>query len=192
MLMAAAVAAPPSPKTQAKAAASLVEAGTSGDGQEELGPSGDKKRKSRKKKDPAAPKKALTAYLVFINGKRDQVIKEHPEADLKDQVGLQLLLCAFPSCLSFWRMVREKQPSRPGQKAASAQLYTLVIHSLPGQQSHVSVNIYCYHGAGAATSCALAADQSSRQGGLRSHCLCRQGQVIVWSSAASVLSVQAV
>lgn len=90
MLMAAAVAAPPSPKTQAKAAASLVEAGTSGDGQEELGPSGDKKKRIRKKKDPAAPKKALTAYLVFINGKRDQVVKEHPEADLKDQVGLQL------------------------------------------------------------------------------------------------------
>jgi len=118
MLMAAAVAAPPSPKTQAKAAASLVEAGTSGDGQEELGPSGDKKRKSRKKKDPAAPKKALTAYLVFINGKRDQVIKEHPEADLKDQVGLQLLLCAFPSCLSFWPMVREKQPSRHRSKSS--------------------------------------------------------------------------
>ncbi|DBA70283.1 TPA: hypothetical protein ACH3X2_012180 [Trebouxia sp. C0005] len=83
-----AVAAPPRPDPQAKAAASLVEAGTSGDGQEELGPSGDKKRRSRRKKDPAAPKKALTAYLVFINGKRDQVVKEHPEADLKDQVRL--------------------------------------------------------------------------------------------------------
>ena len=34
-----------------------------------------------------AAKKALTAYLVFINAKREQVIKEHPEADLKDQVG---------------------------------------------------------------------------------------------------------
>ncbi|DBA79906.1 TPA: FACT complex subunit, variant 2 [Trebouxia sp. C0004] len=83
-----AVAPPPSPRTKAQAAASLVEASTSGGGQEELDPSGDKKRKSRKKKDPAAPKKALTAYLVFINGKRDQVIKEHPEADLKDQVRL--------------------------------------------------------------------------------------------------------
>ena len=84
------MAAPPSPETKAQAAASLVEAGTSGDGQEELGPSGEKKKRMRKRKDPAAPKKALTAYLVFINGKRDQVVQEHPEADLKDQVGLQL------------------------------------------------------------------------------------------------------
>ncbi|DBB17636.1 TPA: hypothetical protein ACH3X3_002680 [Trebouxia sp. C0006] len=83
-----AVAAPSSPQTKAQAAASLIEAGTSGDGQEELGPGGDKKKRMRKKKDPAAPKKALTAYLVFINGKRDQVVKEHPEADLKDQVRL--------------------------------------------------------------------------------------------------------
>ena len=90
MLTAAAVAAPSSPETKAKAAASLVEAGTSGHGQEELGPGSDKKRRVRKRKDPAAPKKALTAYLVFINGKRDQVVKEHPEADLKDQVDLQL------------------------------------------------------------------------------------------------------
>ena len=82
--------APPSPETKAQAAASLVEAGTSGDGQEELGPSSEKKKRMRKRKDPAAPKKALTAYLVFINGKRDQVVQEHPEADLKDQVGLQL------------------------------------------------------------------------------------------------------
>lgn len=83
-----AVAVPFSPKTQAQAAASLVEAGTSGDGQEELGPSSEKKKRIRKRKDPAAPKKALTAYLVFINGMRDQVVKEHPEADLKDQVRL--------------------------------------------------------------------------------------------------------
>ena len=34
-----------------------------------------------------AAKKALTAYLILINAKRQQVIKEHPEADLKDQVG---------------------------------------------------------------------------------------------------------
>ena len=80
-------AAPSSPQTKARAAASLVEAGTSGEGQEELDASGEKKKKSRRKKDPAAPKKALTAYLVFINAKREQVIKEHPEADLKDQVG---------------------------------------------------------------------------------------------------------
>ena len=84
------MAAPSSPQTKPQAAAFLIEAGTSGDGQEELGPSGDKKKRIRKKKDPAAPKKALTAYLVFINGKRDQVVKEHPEADLKDQVGRQL------------------------------------------------------------------------------------------------------
>ena len=77
-------------QTTAQAAASLIEAGTSGDGQEELGPGGDKKKRMRKKKDPAAPKKALTAYLVFITGKRAQVVKAPPEADLKDQVGLQL------------------------------------------------------------------------------------------------------
>ncbi len=100
------MAAPPSPQTKAQAAASLIEAGTSGDGQEELGPSGDKKKRIRKKKDPAAPKKALTAYLVFINGKRDQVIKEHPEADLKDQVGLQL--DKKRKGYAFWRQFNEK------------------------------------------------------------------------------------
>ena len=89
-------AAPSSPQTKARAAASLVEAGTSGEGQEELDASGEKKKKSRRKKDPAAPKKALTAYLVFINAKREQVIKEHPEADLKDQVGFpEATPCCF-------------------------------------------------------------------------------------------------
>ncbi len=112
MLTAAAVAAPSSPETKAKAAASLMEAGTSGDGQEELGPGGDKKRRSRKRKDPAAPKKALTAYLVFINGKRDQVVKEHPEADLKDQVGLQLE--KENKGYAFWRQFNETPSVIPG------------------------------------------------------------------------------
>jgi len=185
------VAAPPSPQTKAQAAASLVEAGTSGDGQEELGPSGDKKKRSRKRKDPAAPKKALTAYLVFINGKRDQVVKEHPEADLKDQVGLQLEkrrkcyicrrqfngkpsiipgcpcgafttdVCFPPSAYLFGEWCEESNHLCTGQAAASAQLCALTIHSLHGQQSHVSMSKYCLHGAGAAVSCALAADQSS-------------------------------
>lgn len=83
-----AVVAPSSPKATAQAAASLVEAGTSGEGQEHLDSNGEKKKKTRKKKDPAAPKKALTTYLVYINGKRPQVVREHPEADLKDQVGV--------------------------------------------------------------------------------------------------------
>ena len=77
--------APSNPQTYAQAAASLVEAGTTGEGLETEA-EGKKERRSRRKKDPAAPKKALTAYLVFINSKRDQIIKEHPTADLKDQV----------------------------------------------------------------------------------------------------------
>lgn len=68
---------------QAHQAASLLDAGTSGEGQEA---DGKKEKRARRKKDPAAPKKALTGYLVYINSKREQVIKEHPEADLKDQV----------------------------------------------------------------------------------------------------------
>ena len=77
--------APSSPKAQAQAATSVVETGTSDKGQD-VDVSGDKSRKGRKKKDPAAPKKALTGYLVYINSKREQVIKEHPEADLVEQV----------------------------------------------------------------------------------------------------------
>ena len=76
--------APASPRTQGLAAASVAEAGTS-DKAQDLETTGDKKR-TRKKKDPAAPKKALTGYLVYINNKREQVIKEHPEADLVEQV----------------------------------------------------------------------------------------------------------
>lgn len=74
-----------SPQTHAQAAASLAEAATRGEGQEGEG-EGKKEKRTRKKKDPAAPKKALTAYLVFINSKREQIIREHPTADLKDQV----------------------------------------------------------------------------------------------------------
>ena len=73
------------PAAQAQAAASLAEGGTSGEGPEAEA-DGKREKRARKKKDPAAPKKALTGYLVFINGKREQVVKEHPEADLKDQV----------------------------------------------------------------------------------------------------------
>lgn len=80
-----AVMAPSSPQTHTQAAGSLVEAATSGEGQEGKG-EGKKEKRMRRKKDPAAPKKALTGYLVFINSKREQVIREHPEADLKDQV----------------------------------------------------------------------------------------------------------
>ena len=88
---ACAVVAPSSPQTHAQAAASLVEAATTGQGQE-ADAEGKKERRTRRKKDPAAPKKALTAYLVFINSKREQIIKEHPTADLKDQVTPFLVL----------------------------------------------------------------------------------------------------
>ncbi|KAA6417153.1 MAG: hypothetical protein FRX49_12908 [Trebouxia sp. A1-2] len=74
-----AVAAPPRPDPQAKAAASLVEAGTSGDGQEELGPSGDKKRRSRRKKDPH-PQKPLTPTWHQWQENQSQ---GHPEANLR-------------------------------------------------------------------------------------------------------------
>ena len=91
---ACAVVAPSSPQTHTQAAASLVEAATSGEGQEAEA-EGKKEKRTRRKKDPAAPKKALTAYLVFINSKREQIIKEHPTADLKDQVTpLPVLLLA--------------------------------------------------------------------------------------------------
>ena len=83
MLGACAVVAPCSPQTHAQAAASLAEAVARGEEQEG---EGKKEKRTRKKKDPAAPKKALTAYLVFINSKREQIIREHPSADLKDQV----------------------------------------------------------------------------------------------------------
>ena len=82
--------APSSPRAQAQAAATVVETGTS-DKAQDVDASGDKSRKGRKKKDPAAPKKALTGYLVYINSKREQVIKEHPEADLVEQVSSQHL-----------------------------------------------------------------------------------------------------
>lgn len=85
-----AVVAPSSPQTLAQAAASLVEAATTGEGQEAEAEG--KKEKRTRRKDPAAPKKALTAYLVFINSKREQIIKEHPTADLKDQVTTSLVL----------------------------------------------------------------------------------------------------
>lgn len=82
---ACAVVAPCSPQTHAQAAASLAEAATTGEEQEGEG-EGKKEKRTRKKKDPAAPKKALTAYLVFINSKRGDIMREHPTADLKDQV----------------------------------------------------------------------------------------------------------
>lgn len=72
-----------------------MEAATSGEGQEG---EGKKEKRMRRKKDPAAPKKALTGYLVFINSKREQVIREHPEADLKDQV-TPSLATPHPCCM---------------------------------------------------------------------------------------------
>ncbi|KAL3158372.1 High mobility group [Trebouxia sp. C0009 RCD-2024] len=96
---ASAVMAPSSPQTHTQAAGSLVEAATSGEGQEGKG-EGKKEKRMRRKKDPAAPKKALTGYLVFINSKREQVIREHPEADLKDQVRLLAAL---------WRQVKPEE-----------------------------------------------------------------------------------
>ena len=89
--------APASPRNQALAAASTAEAGTSDKGQD-MEASGDKAKRTRKKKDPAAPKKALTGYLVYINNKREQVVKDHPEADLPEQVKPNTLLttrCVF-------------------------------------------------------------------------------------------------
>lgn len=81
-----AVVAPSIPQTHTQtAAASLVEAATSGEGQEGEG-RGKKEKRTRKKKDPAGPKRALTAYLVYINSKREQIIRENPDADIKDQV----------------------------------------------------------------------------------------------------------
>ena len=63
--------------------------------------------------------------------------------------------------------------------AHSHSFTVLVGHyqSVPCQQSHVSMSKYCCDGAGAAVGCALAPNQSGRQGGLRGHCLCRQAQV---------------
>ncbi|KAL3140499.1 hypothetical protein ABBQ32_005085 [Trebouxia sp. C0010 RCD-2024] len=106
---ASAVMAPSSPKTHTQAAGSLVEAATSGEGQEGEG-EGKKEKRLRRKKDPAAPKKALTGYLVFINSKREQVIREHPEADLKDQVRLLAAL---------WRQV--KPDEKEACEATAAQ-----------------------------------------------------------------------
>ena len=78
-----------------------MEAGTSGEGQDtEAG--GEKKKKTRRKKDPAAPKKALTGYLVYINSKREQIIRENPDADLKDQVCV--CVCVRP-CVCICRCV---------------------------------------------------------------------------------------
>ena len=39
-----------------------------------------KKGGSRKKKDPNAPKKALSAYMIFAQANRDKVKKENPDA----------------------------------------------------------------------------------------------------------------
>lgn len=96
---ACAVVAPCSPQTHAQAAASLAEAATTGEGREGEW-EGKKEKRTRKKKDPAAPKKALTAYLVFINSKREQIIRENPTADLKDQVPPSHVLLMLPSAHS--------------------------------------------------------------------------------------------
>lgn len=113
--MCTAVGALSSPKTQALAAASLVEAGTSGEGQDtEAG--GEKKKKTRRKKDPAAPKKALTGYLVYINSKREQIIRENPDADLKDQVCgcVCAPMCVYMSlCLLLWSATANLPPLAP-------------------------------------------------------------------------------
>merc|ERR1711879_167123 len=38
------------------------------------------KKGGKKKKDPNAPKKALSAYMFFAQANRDKVKKEHPDA----------------------------------------------------------------------------------------------------------------
>ena len=40
--------------------------------------SGEKKRATRKKKDPDAPKRSLSAYMFFANENRDVVRSENP------------------------------------------------------------------------------------------------------------------
>ena len=66
---------------------------------------------TRRKKDPNAPKKALTGYLVFLDKHREEIAKANPDANLKDQVThlyLQqrsipcILLCAY--CSQPWSM----------------------------------------------------------------------------------------
>eukprot|EP00918_Siedleckia_nematoides_P053262 GHVU01116345.1.p2 GENE.GHVU01116345.1~~GHVU01116345.1.p2 ORF type:complete len:103 (+),score=34.30 GHVU01116345.1:464-772(+) len=41
--------------------------------------------KPRKKKDPSAPKKALTAYMFFYMMKRKEIVEENP--DMKSKIG---------------------------------------------------------------------------------------------------------
>lgn len=38
-----------------------------------------KKQNKKKKKDPHAPKRALSAYMFFVKDKRLEIIKDHPE-----------------------------------------------------------------------------------------------------------------
>lgn len=62
-----------------------------------------KEKKDRKVKDPNAPKRGKSSYLIFCNELREQVRKEHPELNAKEitsELGKR------------WNTLKEKNPSK--------------------------------------------------------------------------------
>ncbi|KAJ3288646.1 Non-histone chromosomal protein 6 [Borealophlyctis nickersoniae] len=48
------------------------------------GPASDSKRKTRAKKDPNAPKKPLSGFIIFSNENRQRIKEENPSAEFRD------------------------------------------------------------------------------------------------------------
>merc|ERR1712048_1087510 len=50
----------------------------------ERGEAGSSRTKSKKKKDPNAPKKPMSAYFLFMNEKRESIKRDNPDAGVSD------------------------------------------------------------------------------------------------------------
>ena len=54
-----------------------------------------KKKKKKKKKDPNAPKRGLSAFLLYSNANRSRIKEENPEAKFGDIVSLYNCFVCF-------------------------------------------------------------------------------------------------
>ena len=80
-----------------------------------------KKKKEKKKKDPNAPKKPLTAFMLFTNHRRPQLLKEKPSIKITEvscEIGRE------------WKEMNEEQQNVWKKKAQDAKLeYELQIYN---------------------------------------------------------------
>jgi structure-specific recognition protein 1 len=85
-------------------------AGSDNEDDEDDDDDGESPKKKKAKKDPNAPKRAMSAYMFFMNQNRDRIKKENPEAAFTDIVsGIQCIrtkvlhTAVLSICLTLWQ-----------------------------------------------------------------------------------------